>query len=105
MSNCEKTLKALKEVRPISAHMTALGKIKISSEDATLNQMIDIVIQELQTAYANPKNKVKATPISLDKSTNHDFVRLTAYCQNMIGTQKPEWQILAERNGWTPPVA
>jgi hypothetical protein len=100
MSIYQKTLNSLMEVKTMSSHMAALGKIKVPSEDTALNQLIEAVIRELQIEYATRKSK--STPVSLDKATAPEFKRLVEYCQRAIGSKKPEWQILAERHGWAP---
>jgi hypothetical protein len=81
--------------------MTALGKILNSSEDTSLNKLIEIIIKELQLSHLKSKNK--STPLSLEKSTATEVTQLIEYCNLAVGCKKPEWQILAERHGWTPP--
>ncbi|MBU2852397.1 hypothetical protein [Acidithiobacillus ferrivorans] len=103
MSSYEKTLKSLKEIKSISSHLTALGKVKVASEDTSLNQAIDSLVRELQHAHANSKHK--STPTSLENATAPEAKALLQYCIRAIGSKKPEWQILAERHGWTPPKA
>lgn len=101
MSCYEKTLKSLKEVKTFSSHITALGKILNSSEDTSLNQLLEFLIKELQLSHLKSKNK--STPLSLEKATATEVTRLIEYCKLAVGSKKPEWQILAERHGWTPP--
>jgi hypothetical protein len=91
------------EVKTLSSHMTALGKIRADSEDDALNGVIDNLIRELQYAHANSKNK--STPTSLAAGTSSEVQAIIGYCKKAIGTKKPEWQILAERHGWNPPNA
>ena len=103
MSTYEKTIKSMSEVKTMSSHLTSLGKIKIASEDGRLNSAIENLIRELQYAHANSKHK--STPISLASGSSQEIQAIINYCKSAIGTKKPEWQILAERNGWTPPKA
>lgn len=103
MSLYEKTLKSLKEIKSISSHLTALGKVKAASADTLLNQAIDSLVRELQHAHANSRHK--STPTSLENATAPEAKALLEYCIRAIGSKKPEWQILAERHGWTPPKA
>lgn len=102
MNTYEKTLKSLCETKSVSSHITSLGKIKVETEDTFLKQGLGNVITELQALYANPKNKNKSLPISLEKGTSSDIQKLIEYTKQAIGYKKPEWQILAERNGWQP---
>jgi len=101
MNSYEETIKSLTEVKTIASHLTAFGKIRAKSEDEFLIQLIENLIRELQSVHVN--NKKKSTPISLDKSSALEVVNLIKYCKKAIGSKKHEWQILAERNGWTPP--
>jgi hypothetical protein len=103
MSYYKKALDSLKEIKTISAHMTALGKIRASTEDTNLIRAIDDLVHELQEVHT--KSKSKSTPLSLDTAKNSKAKALVQYCSNAIGTKKPEWQILAERHGWVPPKA
>lgn len=101
MSYYEKTLSSLSEVKTVSSHMSALGKIRNATEDMSSKQLIDAVINELQRLHLHSKSK--STPLSLEKATASEVVNLITYCKAAVGSKKPEWQILAERNGWTPP--
>lgn len=101
MTFYEKTLASLKEVKTISSHMTALGKIRASTEDIKFIGFIDKVIKEL--AELHKMDKTKSTHISLDSVSEVTVKNLVQYCKETIGSKKPEWQIMAERNGWIPP--
>ncbi|WP_064603930.1 hypothetical protein [Photobacterium sp. J15] len=100
MNNYEKFLKAVSEVKTLSSHMTALGKIKSASEDEKFIAAIDAIIPSLQRAYLASTSK--STPVSLDKTDIREINSLISTCKKIVGTKKPEWQILAERNGWGP---
>lgn len=102
MNTYDKTLQSLCETKSVSSHIKSLGKIKVETEDTLLKQRLDDAITELQALYANPKNKNKSLPISLEKGTSSDVQELIKYTKQAIGYKKPEWQILAERNGWQP---
>lgn len=101
MSVYDKTIRSLTEIKTISSHMVALGKIRAASEDDSLNFAIDALVRELQYAHAN--SKIKSTPTSLASGTSQEVKAIIGYCKRAIGTRKPEWQIMAERNGWAPP--
>ncbi len=100
MNIYEKIVKSLSETKTLASHITSLGKIKIATEDTTLVQGLEIVISELQSSHANSKSKT--TPICLDKANIPAIKNMLNYVNKAIGTKKPEWQILAERNGWKP---
>lgn len=103
MSSYEKTLSSLKEIKTAASHLTALGKIRATSEDTNLVRAIDALVRELQSSHA--RSTSKSTPFSLEAATAPEAINLIKYCKQAIGNKKPEWQILAERNGWTPPKA
>lgn len=100
MSSYEQFLKSVYDVKTISSHITALGKIRNSTEDDAFKSALDDLIKELQRFHSNSKSK--STPISLEKSTDKALTALKKYCEKNINTKKPEWQILAERHGWGP---
>ncbi|MCG3694128.1 hypothetical protein [Aliarcobacter butzleri] len=102
MNTYEKTLQSLCEIKSVSSHLKSLGKIKVETEDTLLKQKLDNVIKELQAVYTNSNNKNKSLPISLEKGKSSAFQELIKYTKQLIGYKKPEWQILAERNGWQP---
>ena len=103
MSTYKKTLKSLTEEKTLAAHITSLGKIKSASEDERLNSAISDLIRELQYEHANGKHK--STPVAISSGSSSEVQAIINYCKRAIGSQKPEWQILAERHGWTPPAS
>ncbi|CEP34823.1 MULTISPECIES: hypothetical protein [unclassified Halomonas] len=102
MTIYEETVDALKEMETVASHIKSLGKIMNKTEDAKLKQLLGKVITKLQTSHANPKVKGKSTPGNLYNVKDLHIESLIKYCENIIPTKRPEWQILAERNGWAP---
>lgn len=100
MSAYEDVVKIAVEFKTFPSLITALGKVRAKTEDSNLISSIDALILELQRAHAGSKNK--SIPVCMEKFTLHEAKNLLAYCNKMIGTKKPEWQILAERHGWAP---
>ncbi|HGN1932032.1 MULTISPECIES: hypothetical protein [Providencia] len=41
--------------------------------------------------------------MNLSKANNEDIKNLIEYCNAALKNEKPEWQVEAERQGWTPP--
>ena len=103
LSIYERTIISLSEYRTISSHITALGKIKIISDDEIITTMIRYIAYDLQERHRN-KYTNKSTPISLERWNNQITQNLIQYCNYMIDEKKPEWQILAERHGWAPSI-
>lgn len=100
MSSYKDVLESLAEFRTIAAHITALGKIRLETEDEKLVKGIEAVISQLQIAHTRVKSK--STPLSVEKSNIQAANVLIVYCKQIVGTKTPEWQIMAERNGWAP---
>jgi len=100
MSSYEKVLKSVKEYKTLSAHITALGKIRAATEDENLKKAIEAVVGRLQGEHS--RSKSKSTPLALDKTKVAEINSLIKGCAKVVGTKKPEWQVLAEKNGWAP---
>lgn len=100
----KETVTELEEINTPLQHIKKLGVIMRKTEDDTLKKLIDNVIIELQRYLAHPKAKNKSIPGNLVNSQQQVIQDLFKYCSQFIKTTKPEWQVLAERNGWTPPT-
>lgn len=98
----ENTKKSILSEKSLAAHITSLGKIKVETEDGHLISFIENLIRELQFDLARSKGKGKSIPAALP-ATEQEVRHLLQYCEAALKSKKPEWQILAERNGWTPP--
>jgi hypothetical protein len=98
----QETLDEIREVKTIASHITGFGKILNTTEDPTLQQLIDRVIKMLQKLHADPTAKGKSTSQSLQAVRSTSLRALIEYCSNHTKAKKPEWQVLAEKNGWAP---
>jgi hypothetical protein len=79
-----------------------LMTIAYSTED---NELSNYIINYCNLISEIPNLAFKKMPQSINTCiTNASSAKLTldTYCQQMIMTQKPEWQIIAEKNGWRP---
>jgi hypothetical protein len=101
MKSYKDVLKSAKEAKTIAAHIKAFGKIRAKTEDKSLFDKIDKAIGSLQSAHAIAK-KGKSTPTCLDKATDLRVTELLEHCKKAVADGKPEWQVIAERNGWGP---
>lgn len=64
-----------------------LVKVEVATEDEKLKKALGIVVGRL-------KAQQRIAP--------EDLKKVKAYCDACIASAKPQWQILAERNGWAP---
>lgn len=101
MTIYEETLEAVKAFKTLKAHITGLGKILNKTEDQSLKKLINTTIKKLTIFVINSKS---TTPISLAQQNNVEaIVKLVKYLIPFIPTKQPEWQVIALREGWTPP--
>jgi len=98
----EETISSLKDLKTISSHIKNLGTIMNKSEDQELKKLLAALIMDLQKMHVRPNFRYKSTPLSLINGKNSEIEDLINYCKKFIIQQKPEWQVLAERNGWSP---
>lgn len=77
---------------------------KINTEDTILVVKIEGLL-----ACFNEVRRLKN--IKMTMKCGNEFMRLSSlrddlieYCDRMLNSGKPEWMILAERNGWKPPT-
>lgn len=111
MTRYEETIAAMKTMRTLSGHITNLGKLWAKTEDQQLHKLLGDLITTLQRTHAIATakgSKVRGgttTPGALINGTDAEIKALTHYCQANISAKKPEWQVLAEHHGWTPPQA
>lgn len=98
----EETISSLKELKTISSHIKRLGALMNTTEDQQLKKLLAALIMDLQKMHVRPNFRYKSTPLNLINGQNSEIENLINYCKTFIIQQKPEWQVLAERNGWTP---
>jgi hypothetical protein len=101
MSIYSQTIKTVAEVKTMTSHMTSLGKFMAVTEDSRLRDYIAHVVQALQYQYQN--STAKSTPTSLMFFPIPQTMQLIDYCKHQERLKKPEWQVVAEEHGWTPP--
>ena len=105
MNSYEKILKIAKDMKPLKSHITAIGKIRGTTEDKVLVVKIDSAVKAMTSMLGLPlilPGKNKTIPMILENAPDKNIHSLIEYCEMNISGKKPEWQILAEQNGWTP---
>jgi hypothetical protein len=100
MTIYDETYESLKEFKSAKVHLTSLGKIYNKTEDKLLIKALHPVIQQLTTFVTRSKD---STPRSLIQNPPPPIASLIKYLASMIPTKQPEWQVIALREGWTPP--
>ena len=75
--------------RPGSERMriNRLNRIASRTEDKKLEFLAAAAIEALARGYSDVADRLD---------------RIAEYCLGAIGTAKPQWQLLAEQNGWAP---
>lgn len=95
-------LEILKGRHDVSGFANKLAKIWAQTEDSELRVRVHEVCEHLKTAALSMPKKNQSLKSSL-RITNPPYKALAEYCVACINLRRPQWQLLAERNGWTPP--
>ena len=96
MSNKEYTdiIEAMTALATPASTRNKLNKILVRTEDHILKNAIPPVINLLDSSNVRIKVTVR--------TTQEPHAKLFKYCKSVIASKKPQWQILAEKNGWGP---
>ena len=89
MNEYEKVLVIFEEQAKKTAKHNKLIKIKIETEDNEFYKLLAPVI----AYYAHCIH-------SISGDERKAIAELREYCTSMAYSKKPQWQVLAERNGW-----
>lgn len=81
--------------------MKSLSKIKAETEDPSLIRLLGDTINYLQDRDAHSGPSV---PCSLEQLKDSKVQDLLSYCLKRKEDAMPEWQVIALKNGWKPPV-
>ena len=103
MTVYQKVLYELDKSQSITQKHNNLTKIIYSTED---NILISLLLNYCELLGRLEKfKKVNMHSKAQDIIAKGIPVKenIIAYCTDAISKGKPEWQIMAERNGWTPP--
>ena len=101
MKNYKKVLEALSVSQGIRTVGTKLSKVEFESSDATLKKHLSACVSAIETQIA--RGVPVSQPTRLINASDQRFVDLRDYCLRRTKSEKPEWMITAEKNGWTPP--
>lgn len=95
-----KTLEVVNSAQTAVSFLNSLLKIATETEDGQLRQLLGAGIKLVRhtVEFGGGTKKSLLPPHQAWKDLNQ-------YCVTQANTQKPEWQVLAERAGWRPPSA
>jgi hypothetical protein len=86
------TIEAITASATVNSIRNKLNKVRARTEDQRLTALLSAAIDLLDSSSIRV-----ATTLRLTKP---EFGKLHAYCNSVIHSMKPQWQILAERSGW-----
>ncbi|VVT48726.1 hypothetical protein UYSO10_2473 [Kosakonia radicincitans] len=95
----EKVISSLREVKTAAQHLSDITKIVNQTEDEELKKLLMPVLTSLTQKGTLEKKE------QLNFIGGEPFDAVYHYCLPKIQAKTPEWQIIARRNGWTPPPA
>lgn len=81
-----------------------LMKFYYKTEDIKLKELLRVYAEYLKEANDYQKRKLYS---NCSRTINEGYTAkqaLSDYCTELKMRGKPEWQVLAERYGWQPPV-
>lgn len=93
----------LEQAKADSKHNKLL-KIWLKTEDTVLKDLLGQVVT-MYGKYIKPGVFRNGSPCNYTAwclMINPLKKNLKEYCEDILNTQKPQWQIIAERNGWGP---
>ena len=100
MTIYEEILKSIQDYKSEKRHLTSLGKFFYLTEDQLLKKNLYPVLQFLKIWVESSKN---STPKCLAQVQAVPIKKFIKYLETVIPSKKPEWQIIALREGWIPP--
>lgn len=99
-----KILLELHKESSLVAQHNNMMKMFYQTEDSVLKEYLHNYCKGLSEANRCNKQKLYQKASDIISNNIPNKVVLMQYCEQMVNSKKPEWQILAERNGWKPPI-
>lgn len=108
MMDYKKAINTLSKIRSSSdfnkSNRNKLIDMQLSTEDEWIIQRINRLLSIFEEA---DRLKIKRLPLAYSQNMERGIKiveELIVYCNNIVKSDKPEWMVLAERNGWRPPM-
>jgi len=100
----EKALIILREEGTPKAKHNALVRLSVTTEDMSFKEVLDKAIAGY-SYYIKPGYSRQTDTIPRNNREWHEYMlprkkELMDYCEFVLARGKPQWQILAEQNGW-----
>lgn len=104
MTVYKKCLLEISKQSTFTSKHNSLMKVYYETEDYVLKDYIRRYAECLAEAGHYQKAKLPSHCQRAVQGSEQVKQMLIDYCQQVEMSRKPEWQILAERYGWTPPA-
>lgn len=95
-------IEACTSLATISTIQNKLNKLMVTTEDSQLKSLLNAVVINLNLAHmaitANKKTSIKTKVMPQEEP----YKSLLQYCEQALKSVKPQWQLIAEQNGWSP---
>lgn len=95
----ETVLAALLSHATLPNIINKLTKVWVSTENEKFKKALGTIITHLKDAARNQTKKSQVVSINISLQP---YAPLAEYCHKCIASAKPQWQIIAEQNGWGP---
>jgi hypothetical protein len=86
------TIEALTTSASVTSIRNKLSKVRARTEDRKLIDFLDVAIRRLDSSSSRATDSLNLS--------HQEYGKLHRYCRTTVDLMKPQWQILAERNGW-----
>ncbi|WP_125470203.1 hypothetical protein [Achromobacter aegrifaciens] len=100
-SSYSKVLEALNVSASPPTRANKLIKIQMEAEDSALHTHLAAAVETLRSSRYVDGVDPRSSGEILDLEHAH-WKPLRQYCEQSLASGKPEWQLIAERNGWRP---
>ena len=97
MNVYEKSMKTLRSSKTLSSFLNSFVEIQFESQDENHKKLLSKAIDFLRRAIAHPKSPKISVILDLNVPI---YKSINEYCEKAVLSNKPDWQVSAEMNGW-----
>lgn len=102
MKHYKRVLELIAVHSTLKAYHNGLAKAKISTEDEWLQDLIGCLNRMVGKYLNNRMGFREPWETNYKNAYRESTQSLKLYCEQTIKSATPEWQKIAERNGWGP---